>query len=113
MRNKALQILDDKEQEQHAAASRLEAESKEVGQALESQLQTSAQAIAIAKLEARFDALDKSLASRDGSVEKSLTKLEEKAVSKWDVVTIIFATLAALGGLLGVILGIIKLVGGA
>jgi hypothetical protein len=113
MRDKVLRILDNEEQEWHAVASQLEAESKEVGKTLETELQASGQAVAMAKLEARFDALDKSLTSKDGSVEKSLAKLEEKAVSKWDVVVIVFMTLAALGGLLGAILGIIKWVSGA
>ncbi len=66
------------------------------------------QAVGLAKLEVRLESVDKLFGARVEAAEKAITKLEEKAVSKWDVVTIVFTSLATLGGLLGVAIAIIR-----
>jgi hypothetical protein len=118
-RNELLHVIDKQHEEQQEFSSKLEIESKQVDQALQAERQAAGQAILVAKLEMRIDALDKSLETRVETLDKELTRLdkeltqlEEKSVSKWDVVTTLFATLAALGGLVGVVLGIVKWVTG-
>lgn len=111
-RDELLRVLDEQHEEQQQFSSRLEIESKEVGQALEAERQAVGQAVMVAKLEMRVDSLDKSLETRVETLDKALARLEERSVSKWDVVTILFTTLAALGGLVAAVLGIVKWVTG-
>jgi hypothetical protein len=47
------------------------------------------------------------------SLAKDINRVEEKAVTKWDVVTIVFAILGALGVIVGAILGIARWMSGA
>jgi hypothetical protein len=46
------------------------------------------------------------------AVERLEKRLNDEKVSKWDVATIVFTILAALGGLVGAVFGIIKFVAG-
>ena len=52
--------------------------------------------------------LEKDLAEKTDKLEKSLTRLEDKAVTRFDVVTVVFAVFAAVGALIGTVLAIIS-----
>jgi len=111
-RDAVFRILDAQEEKQEKIASRLEKESRDVDEALELERQSATQAVALAKLEIRLETLDKAFTTRGDSTEKTIAKLEDKAVSKWDVVTIVFMSLAALGGLVGAVLGLVNWISG-
>jgi hypothetical protein len=108
VRETVFRVLDAQEERQQKIASHLEKETKDVDEALEVERQSTAQVVALTKLEVRLEALSNTITTRENATEKAISKLEDKAVSKWDVVTIIFMSLAALGGLVGVVLGIVK-----
>jgi hypothetical protein len=112
VRESVFRVLDAQEEKQQDITSRLERETKDVDAALQAERQSTTQAVAIAKLETRFEALDKATKTREDATEKAIAKIEDKAVSKWDVVTILFMSLAALGGLVGAVLGIVKWISG-
>jgi hypothetical protein len=44
-------------------------------------------------------------------LEKSLDKVQDRQLSRWDVALVVFAILGGLGALIGIILGIGKLTG--
>lgn len=97
VREQLLKVLDEHEATQQELSSRIQQETAKVTSALAAETSELAQAASIARLETRVDGLD-----------KSVGKLEDKSVTRFDVVTIVFAILAALGGLTAAILGIVK-----
>lgn len=54
---------------------------------------------------------DAILATQVENLDKSINQLEEKLLTRWDVVKIVFQIIAALSGLIGVILAIITFLG--
>ena len=54
---------------------------------------------------------DAIMATKLEYLEKSLNKVQDQQLSRWDVALVIFAILGGLGALIGVVLGIVKLTG--
>ena len=106
-----LQVLDKQQQEQEQAAKRIEKETRRLGEEMQAEQQSTRSGIALAKLEMRVEALDKSLDTRIEVFKETILKLENGAISRWEVATIVFAVLASLGGLTGLVLGLIKWLG--
>jgi hypothetical protein len=106
-----LQVLDKQQQEQQQISERIEKETRQLDEEMEAEEQSTRNAIAFAKLEMRVDALDKSLDTRIEVFKETISKLENNAISRWEIATIVFAILASLGGLTGLVLGLIKWLG--
>lgn len=108
LRESRLTMLDRQKHEQQEFSQRIEAESGAVGEALNEQRYVIGHSVALAKFEVKLEVLDAAIQSRSENLEKAVDKLEEKAVSKLDVVAIVIVILASLGGLVGAIAGLIK-----
>ncbi|MEW2574982.1 hypothetical protein [Streptomyces syringium] len=101
IRGQLLKALDEHARMQEELASRLEEESAEATDALINETASVTHAVAVAKLEARTD-----------SLEKLAAKLDADKAGKFDVVTIALAMLTALGGLTGAVIAIVRWVTG-
>ncbi|MEU1238675.1 hypothetical protein ABZ399_31455 [Micromonospora aurantiaca] len=108
VRDKLFSILDHQEVEEKEFVQRIEAESQDLGVALQGERDALQSSIVVAKLEVKLEALEASFRTRSDGFDKTLGKLEDKSVTKFDVVTIVFLILAALGGLVGAISAIAK-----
>lgn len=108
VKDELLRVLDKQASEQRQFAERIETETRSVDEALKSERFSTADAVAFAELKMRVEALDKTLESKVDQLEKAIIKLEDKAVSKWDVAITVFVILAALGGLVGAALTIVR-----
>ncbi len=111
-RAELLQVLDDQSDDEKRQSSRLQTETDRVHSALELDRQQRVHEVALAELKLRVDGLDRSMAEKTDRFEKNLTRLEDRSVSKWDVVTVVFAVVAALGALVAAALGVARWVSG-
>jgi hypothetical protein len=102
LRDELLRVVDKHRTGQEEMANKIAQESRQVNEALEAESGALSQAVAVGKLETRVE-----------SLMKGLDKLKEKAVTKWDVVTIVIAILGALGVLLGAFLGMARWMSGS
>ncbi|CAM5338794.1 hypothetical protein SALBM135S_05646 [Streptomyces alboniger] len=101
IRGQLLKALEEHARTQEELTSRLEKESAEATDALIDETASVTHAVAVAKLEARTD-----------SLEKLAAKLDADKAGKFDVVTITLAMLTAVGGLTGAVIAIVRWVTG-
>lgn len=101
IRQQLLTALEEHAVMQKELSSRLEKESAEATHALIDETASVTHAVAMAKLEARTD-----------SLEKLTEKLDSDKAGKFDVVTITLTMLAGVGGLTGAVIAIIRWVTG-
>ncbi|MFD9488330.1 hypothetical protein ACFWBX_31075 [Streptomyces sp. NPDC059991] len=101
IRGQLLKALEEHARTQEELASRLEEESVEATDALINETASVTHAVAVAKLEARTD-----------SLEKLAAKLDADKAGRFDVVTITLLMLTAVGGLTGAVIAIIRWVTG-
>jgi hypothetical protein len=107
-----LHVLDEQRADETKQSSRLRNETESVQSALELDRQHRANEVALAELKLRLDGLDRALLEKTERIEKSVTRLEDRSVSKWDVVTVVFAVVAALGTLIAAALGVSRWLAG-
>lgn len=112
VRAELLRVLDAQQVDQKAQSQRLATEANQVESALQAEREAHARELALAEVKIRVNALEKDLSEKTDKLDRSLTRVEDKAVSKWDVVIVVFAVLAAIGGILGAVLGIAKWLAG-
>jgi hypothetical protein len=112
VREELLRVLDKRREEEQEQSNRLQREASSVQEALEVERRSTVHAVALAELKLRVESLDMALKDKSDALDKGLTRLEDRSVSKWDVVTIVFTTLAALGGIVAAALGIAKWIAG-
>ncbi|MFD8509830.1 hypothetical protein ACFV27_01590 [Streptomyces antimycoticus] len=101
IREQLLKALEEHAAMQKELSSRLEKESVEAASALIDETASVTHAVAMAKLEARTD-----------SLEKLAAKLDSDKAGKFDVVTITLTMLAGVGGLTGAVIAVIRWVTG-
>lgn len=111
-RSELLRMLEAQHAEEQARSARLAEESHSLESALEADRARRAQEVAVAELKLRVDGLDKALSEKAEKLDASLVRLEDKSVSKWDVVTVVFAVMAAIGGLLGAGVALVRWIAG-
>lgn len=111
-RSELLRMLEAQHAREQARSARLAEESHSLESALEADRALRGQGVALAELKVRVDGLDKALAEKSEKLDASLVRLEDKSVSKWDVVTVVFAVMAAIGGLLGAGVALIRWISG-
>lgn len=111
-RTELLRMLEAQHAQEQARTARLAEESHSLESALEADRTRRAHEVALAELKLRVDGLDKALSERSEKLDASLVRLEDKSVSKWDVVTVVFAVMAAIGGLLAAGVALIRWITG-
>jgi hypothetical protein len=111
-RNDLLRVLDEQQEAVKHRSKELAKETSDLEAALQADRDQRAHEVALAKLEVSANLAEKSLSEKAEKLEKRLERLEDKAVSKWDVVTVVFAVLAAIGGLVAAALGVARWLAG-
>jgi hypothetical protein len=107
LRAKLFAILNDQETEERSFHQRIEDEARATGAALRDERVVLQEAVIAANVEVKLHALEESLRVRSEALENTVGSLENRLLSRFDVMVTAFFTCAALAGMAAAVIALV------